>query len=105
MIFGTECFQKLQGTAVVIDLHFKISELAVFISSCYNFTNYKGVISIKHYDLNTLLAIAGFPYIPLDLSCLTYFFTGGLHQIQSEVQNGSNRWAKPHIPGYLNLFL
>ena len=98
-------FSKLQGTAVGIDLHFKISELAEFISSCYTFTNCKGVISIKHYDLNTLLAIAGFPWIPLDLSCLTYFFTGGLHQTQSEVQNGSNRWAELHIPGYLNLYL
>ena len=98
-------FSKLQGTAVGINLHLKISELADFISTCYTFTNCKGVISIKHYDINTLLAIAGFPVIPLDLSCLTYFFTGGLHQAQSEVQNGSNRWAELHIPGYLNLYL
>ena len=82
-------FSKLQGTAVGIDLHLKISELAEFISTCYMFTNCKGVISIKHYNINTLLAMAGFPVIPLDLSCLTYFFTGGLHQAQSEVQNGS----------------
>ena len=76
-------FKKIKGVVTGMGVGTDIDNISNFFTDNYKFRNCGGDIVLKHIELGVLLLVCGINSVPYDLSCLLYFFTGGLHHRQT----------------------
>ena len=95
-------FKKIKGVVVGMRISNDIENISNFLGENYNFRNCRGTIVLKHIELGILLLVCGINSVPYDLSCLLYFFTGGLHHRQSAFEDRLNTRLSDTEDSYLH---
>ena len=101
-----QLFSKLSGIGVGLDIESHLQNINQLLDHAYSFLNCRGPVTVQWLDLKLLLALVGAVNVPIDLSILTWLFTGGLHQSQQPILAGHGKWSdKNGLPLFLNVYL